>query len=82
VYWQQDGAPPHWALNIRAYLNANFGQRWSGRGGPTSWPPRSPDLAPPDIFSLGLVERSGVPNQAKNSPGVKRKHHITVQKLM
>jgi len=32
-------------------LNAKFPNRWTGRDGPTPWPPRSPDITPLD-FSL------------------------------
>ncbi|XP_076047807.1 mitochondrial inner membrane protease subunit 1-like isoform X2 [Oratosquilla oratoria] len=44
-----DGAPPHWKLTVRAYLNENLPERWIGRGGEVDnlllkWPPRSPDL--------------------------------------
>lgn len=52
-YWQQDGAPPHWALRVREYLNDIFGEKWIGRDGPIRWPPRSPDLTPCDFFVWG-----------------------------
>ena len=26
--YQQDGAPPHWKLTLRAYLNGNLPRRW------------------------------------------------------
>ena len=45
-----DGAPAHWGLNVRAFLNATFPERWIGRDGPTPWPPRSPDINPFDFF--------------------------------
>ena len=41
----QDGAPPHFAIVVCEWLNANFPGRWMGR-----------DLAPYIFFSLGLVE--------------------------
>ena len=31
--FQQDGAPPHWKLSVRAYLNKNLPGRWIGRPG-------------------------------------------------
>ena len=46
--FQQDAAPPHFALHVRNHLNECFPQQWIGRGGPTAWPPRSPDLTPLD----------------------------------
>ena len=29
--YQQDDAPPHWKLTVRAYLNDNLPRRWIGR---------------------------------------------------
>ena len=31
--YQQDGAPPHWKLTVRAYLNDNQPRRWIGHAG-------------------------------------------------
>ena len=60
LFFMQDGAPPHWALRVREWLNENFSNRWIGRGGPRdsniSWPPRSPDLTPMDFFVWGFVK--------------------------
>ncbi|CAI6356415.1 unnamed protein product [Macrosiphum euphorbiae] len=47
--FQQDGAPPHWKLEVRRYLNGELPQRWIGRKGNDDlaihpWPPRFPDL--------------------------------------
>ena len=50
VMFQLDGAPAHWGLNVRAFLNAAFPQRWIGRDGPTPWYPRSVDINPLDTF--------------------------------
>ena len=46
IYYQHDGAPPHFSQIIRQYLNHKFPDRWIGRGGTQNWPPRSPDLNP------------------------------------
>ena len=54
--FQQDGAPCHFALQVRQFLNEKFPNRWIGRGGPLSWPPRSPDLTPLDFFLWGHVK--------------------------
>ena len=43
LYFQQDGAPVHYANTVRAWLNEKFPDRWIGRGGPIEWPARSPD---------------------------------------
>jgi len=40
------------------FLDAKFPNRWTGRDGPTPWPPRSPDITPPpiDFFLWGYVK--------------------------
>jgi hypothetical protein len=48
---QKDGAAPHYHRSMTDFLN-----RWTGRGGPTAWPPRSPDLTPIDLFLWGCVK--------------------------
>ena len=54
--FQQDGAPPHWGLEVRAFLNANFPGRWIGRDGPILWAARSPDLTPLDFYLWGYLK--------------------------
>lgn len=51
IWFQQDGAPPHWSLDVRGALNETFAGRWIGRDGPINWPPRSPDITPLDFYS-------------------------------
>ena len=51
--------PPHWALNFRASLDDAFPDSWIGRGGPTAWPARSPDVIPvASILRIMIVERT------------------------
>ncbi|GBN27178.1 hypothetical protein AVEN_46569-1 [Araneus ventricosus] len=54
VIFQQDGAPPHWGMIVRDFLDENFPDRWCGRSGPIPWPPRSPDITPLDFFLWGF----------------------------
>lgn len=56
IYFQQDGAPPHYARNVRFYLDETFPNRWIGRRGRIEWPARSPDLTPLDFFFWGYVK--------------------------
>ena len=56
LYFQQDGATPHYALLIRNYLDNIFPLHWIGRRGSTEWPPRSPELTPMDFFFWGIVK--------------------------
>ena len=56
VIFQQDGAPPHWGLEVCQFLNETFPDRWIGRDGPIPWPPRSPDITPLNFFLWGYVK--------------------------
>ena len=49
LYFQQDGAPPHFATAVRNFLDEMFPDKWIGRQGPIEFPPRSPDLTPMDF---------------------------------
>jgi hypothetical protein len=40
----------HFGRVVRDHLNERFHERWIGRGGPVSWPPRSPDLTPLEFY--------------------------------
>jgi hypothetical protein len=61
LLFMQDGAPPHWALIVRDWLDQHFTGRWMGRGSPAkpapfAWPPYSPDLTPCDFFLWGYIK--------------------------
>jgi hypothetical protein len=47
---QQYGATPHTTHVSMALLRGLFGERLISRG---IWPPRSPDLSPPDFYMWG-----------------------------
>jgi hypothetical protein len=55
VVFQHDRASPH-TRNEMTFLKRQLPQRWVGRGGSTSWPPRSPNLTPLDFFLRGFVK--------------------------
>ncbi|KAJ8878685.1 hypothetical protein PR048_019270 [Dryococelus australis] len=55
--FQQDGAPPHWHLAVRGYLNETLPQRWIGRGAAGDQalhhcppPPKKPGSYPDQLF--------------------------------
>ncbi|XP_074026197.1 uncharacterized protein [Leptinotarsa decemlineata] len=56
IWFQQDGAPSHFARPVREYLNDVYPGRWIGRRGPYEWPPRSPDSTPLDFFLWGYLK--------------------------
>lgn len=55
IIFQQDGAPAHFALRVRNFLNKHFPD-WIGRNGRTAYPPRSPDLTLMDFSVWGLLK--------------------------
>jgi len=55
-YFQQNGAPPHFALTVCAYLDHTFPGRWIGRSRPLLWHPHSPDLTPCHFWLWGMVK--------------------------
>ena len=62
--FQQDGAPPHRALEVRAFLNERLPGRWVGRAADRDdallmWPSRSPDLTHMDFF-MGIHKMQSV----------------------
>lgn len=56
MYFQHDGAPAHYGRNVRRWLDEHYPNRWIGRNGPISWPPRSPDLNPLDFYLWGYLK--------------------------
>ena len=52
----QNSASPHYWIPVRNYLDRNRPNSWIGRGGPASWPARSPDLTPCDLLLSGPIK--------------------------
>jgi hypothetical protein len=58
IIFQQDGAPPHFSIDVRQYLDNHFPDRWIERGGSIRWALRSPDLTPFDFFLWGHIKNN------------------------
>lgn len=71
IWFQQDGAPPHYARIVRDYLDTIFLNRWIGRRGFIEWPPRSPDLAPLDFYFWGYLKSKVYFNRPHNIQDLK-----------
>lgn len=56
MWFQHDGCPAHFRRSVRAWLDANYENKWIGRGGPIPWPARSPDLTPMDFHVWGRMK--------------------------
>jgi hypothetical protein len=56
MLFQQDGLPPNFHNEVMDVLSCKFPKKLIGRGVPTTWPPRSPDLIPLDFFFWGYIK--------------------------
>lgn len=56
MHFPINGAPPHLQLSVHAWLDSHFTGRWTGRRGPTVWPPRNPHLNTCDLFLWGCAK--------------------------
>lgn len=56
MWFMHDGAPAHFSITARQYLDDVYPNRWIGRAGPQPWPPRSPDLNPLDFCIWGHLK--------------------------
>jgi len=57
ITFQQDGAPPHIGNTVKTFLREKFQEEHLiSRHFQHEWPPRSPDLAPPDYWLWGFLK--------------------------
>ena len=84
---QQDGAPPHFRLDVRRWLNDVLPHRWIGRGAHEDLmfcplPARSPDLTPCDYFLWSYVkDKVFVPPQHVSVPDLKNRITAAVETI-
>lgn len=55
IIWQPVGAPCHYVVVVRDFLNENFNE-WIGRSRTTEWPPRSSNLTPCHFSMWGMIK--------------------------
>ena len=73
IYFQHDGAPPHYTRHLRDYLNEFCPNCWLGRGGPSAWPPRSPDLTPLDYYLWGHMKTLVYETKVESRPALRHR---------
>jgi len=56
VFYQQDGAPPHYHRDVRAFLDENLQGHCIGIRGTFEFPPRSPNLSLLDFYLWGTLK--------------------------
>lgn len=79
IYFQQDGAPPHYAANVREFLNNIFRNRWIGRRGTIEYPARSPDLTPLDFYLWGYLKGKIYATRPRDIEELKQRIRIEIQ---
>jgi len=67
-YFQQDGATSHTSHANMAEIQSFFGDRVILKG---LWPPRLPDLTPPDYFLWGYLKGSVYQNKPQTTDTLK-----------
>ena len=79
--FQQDGAPPHYSLRVRQFLNENLDGRWIGRRGPIEWPARSTDRTPCDYWLWAYLRQQLYPTAGFLYPSVHALGHRIAEEL-
>jgi len=67
-YFQQDGATSHTSHASMPEIQSFFGDRVISKG---LWPPRSPDLTPPDYFLWGYLKGTVYRNKPRTTDTLK-----------
>jgi hypothetical protein len=78
LWFQHDGAPEHFSAQTQQHLNTQFPDRWLGRGGPVSWPARSPDLISLDFFLWGHLKEIVYRDPPTDMENLTAKFHAAV----
>ena len=81
MYFQHDGAPPHYTCRVRDFLNQSFPNRWLGRGGPIPWPPRSPDLTPLDYYLWGHMKTLVYETKVESRAALRRRIFAAAEQI-
>jgi hypothetical protein len=71
VYFQQDGATCHTSNESMAKIESFFDDRIISKA---LWPPRSPDLSPPDFFPVGRLKWKSLCHQATHHTETGKQH--------
>jgi hypothetical protein len=62
IWFQQNGCPAHFSLEVRNFFNDSFPNCWTGRAGAINWPARFPDLAACDFCLWGKIYKRRHPD--------------------
>ncbi|KZC04024.1 hypothetical protein WN55_01285 [Dufourea novaeangliae] len=81
LWFQHDGALPHYAVSVRNWLNKNFRNKWIGRGGPVTWPPRLPELSSRDFFLWGYLKQSVFQTSVENVDDLRNRIIVACERI-
>ncbi|CAF3947430.1 unnamed protein product, partial [Rotaria magnacalcarata] len=76
-----DGAPSHFSIDVRRYLDDHFPGRWVGRGGSIRWAPQSPDLTPLDFFLWEHIKNNIYKTLIKDITELKRRIETEIKSI-
>jgi hypothetical protein len=76
TWFQQDGAPAHYSIQVREFLDQQFPGHWIGCRGPVEWLARSPDLTPLDFYLWGHLKAQVYAEKIRNVEHLRQ--HIIV----
>lgn len=72
IIFQHDGAPPHFTVDVREWLDITF-DTWIGRGGDLAWPARSPNFNQLDFFLWSYIKNKVYQTQPANMDDLKQR---------
>ncbi|KAJ8911713.1 hypothetical protein NQ315_013175 [Exocentrus adspersus] len=81
IWFHQDGAPPHFGIDVRIYLNEMFPNHWIGRRGTVKWPPRPPYLTLLDYLLWGYVKEIVYQDKSDNIENLKSQIRAEIYNL-
>ena len=81
MWFQQDGTTAHTARATIKLLRQTFGHRIISRNTEILWPPRSPDLTPPDYFLWGYLKERVYINKPQTIQQLKDKISAEIRGL-
>ena len=81
ITFQQDRAPPHFAIDVRQYLDHQFPHKWIGRGNAIRWASRSPDLTPLDLFLWNHLKNIIDKTPIKDLTELRRRINIEIKSI-
>jgi hypothetical protein len=65
IYFQQHGAPPHYDICVREFLDNALSRKVISRSRSINMPPRSPDITSMNFYFWGAVKNKACTTQPK-----------------